>query len=193
VRLFIALELPARVRAAATAVARRLRQSGADVKWVAEENLHVTLKFLGEVDPSRQGELTRALEAACAGVAPLELQLGPVGAFPKPSRPQVIWLGLAGETQRLARLSGRVQEALRPLGFEPERRAFAAHLTLGRLRRRKGRRPPPAGLARELAGCPAPEEPAFWADQVVLMRSTLKPTGAVYRPVHQVTLSPAES
>lgn len=54
-RLFIALELPARVRAAATAVARRLRQSGADVKWVAEENLHVTLKFLGEVDPSRQG------------------------------------------------------------------------------------------------------------------------------------------
>lgn len=193
-RLFIALELPSPVRAAAWEVAQRLGQSGADVKWVARDNLHVTLKFLGEVDQGLLGDLGAALDAACAGVAAFNLRLGEVGAFPKPGRPRVIWLGLAGEVDRLAALAAKVQERVEPLGFEPEPRAFKSHLTIGRVRQPRGRKaaPPPAALVRELAARQGEQGPAFIADRVVLMHSTLKPTGAVYRPVHQVTLSPAE-
>jgi 2'-5' RNA ligase len=190
-RLFVALELPPEACRAAGEVARELKATGADVKWVRPESLHLTLKFLGEVDPARLPEVKEALRRACAGAPALELGLAGAGAFPGPQRPQVVWLGLEGQTRELGELAGRVEEALAELGFPPEKRAFKPHLTLGRLRRKKrgAKAPPAAPLGRALAGLAGWRGPGFTGGRVSLMQSTLTPSGAVYEPLETITLT----
>jgi 2'-5' RNA ligase len=196
-RCFVALELPPEAQAAAGEVLGELKRTGADVKWVRPQNLHVTLKFLGEVEDSRAPELGQALETACAGTPALELGLAGAGAFPSPQRPQVVWLGLRGQVAELAELAGRIEAALAGLGFAPENRPFKAHVTLGRLRRGKGGSrperpspplPPSAPLTRALAGLAGHAGPSFAAQRVVLMKSTLTPQGSIYDPVQVITL-----
>ena len=155
-RCFIALEMPPAVKEHAAGLIKELKSAGADVKWVAPENLHLTLQFLGEVEPERQPGLEAALARACAGRPVLELAVTGCGAFPGIKKPRVIWLGLAGMIEELAALAEAMQAANQPLGFEPEARAFKAHLTLGRLRERRGaarKRPRPWG--RSAASWPA--------------------------------------
>ncbi|MEW5913664.1 MAG: RNA 2',3'-cyclic phosphodiesterase [Thermodesulfobacteriota bacterium] len=190
-RSFVALEMPAAVKEHAAQIVRRLKASGADVKWVPPDNLHLTLKFLGEVDPVRLPELIAALEGACAGRPALHLSVAGCGAFPKPSAPRVVWLGLEGQTAELAGLAAAMEEAMEPLGFEPEDRPFQAHLTLGRLRqgRRRAKTPPSAPLTRSLASLAGHTGPEFVAARVALMQSTLTPSGSVYDPLHVITLA----
>lgn len=190
-RCFVALELPALVREAAGETLRELKRAGADVKWVRPENLHVTLKFLGEVDEARAPELGQAVQAACAGCPPLALGLGGAGAFPSPQRPQVVWLGLTGQVAELAALAARVEGAMEGLGFPPEGRPFQAHVTLGRLRRGKGGRPgpPSAPLTHALLGLAGRKGPDFTAASVALLKSTLTPQGSIYDPVRVITLT----
>jgi 2'-5' RNA ligase len=143
------------------------------------------------VDDSLLPELRAALDAACAGAAPLRLAIGLPGSFPNRGRPRVVWLGLEGEVQRLVRLAGAIEQTLAPLGFEPEGRPFKAHLTLGRVRqpRKKGPKPDTARLSQDLAGYQGAPRPEFSADRVVLMQSTLTPRGPIYQPLHQVLLA----
>ncbi|RJX30452.1 MAG: RNA 2',3'-cyclic phosphodiesterase [Desulfarculus sp.] len=190
-RSFVALEMPAEVKEHAAELIRRLKASGADVKWVAPKNLHLTLKFLGEVDPARLPELIAALQGTCAGRPALELAVTGCGAFPKPRAPRVVWLGLEGQTQALEGLAAAVEEVFAALGFAPEQRRFQPHLTLGRLRQgRRGAKALPSGpLTRALAGLAGQTGPDFVASRVVLMQSTLTPSGAVYDPLHVITLA----
>jgi 2'-5' RNA ligase len=190
-RLFVALELAPEACRAAEEVARELKATGADVKWVRPESLHLTLKFLGEVDPGRLPELQEALRRACAGARALELGLAGAGAFPGVRRPQVVWLGLEGQTAELAGLAARVEDEAEALGFARDKRGFKPHLTLGRMRRkRRGAGAPPAGpLARALAGLAGWQGPRFTGSRVSLMHSTLTPAGAVYEPLETVTLT----
>lgn len=191
-RLFVALELPDQARAAAAGVIAELKAAGVDVKWVRPENLHLTLKFLGEAPDDAAPSLGDALESALAGLAAPQLGLAGCGAFPRPSSPNVIWLGLAGETRALAELAGAVEDALGPLGFPPEERPFTAHLTLGRVRRGRGSpQAPPAPLARAIAGLAGWQGPAFAGGTVALMQSNLTPAGPIYRPLRRVTLGGA--
>jgi 2'-5' RNA ligase len=189
-RLFVALEMPPSVTAAAQEVQRQLKRAGAEVRWVRPENLHLTLKFLGEVEPAQAGEVGAAVAGACAGCPPLALTAQGCGAFPSPQRPQVIWLGLVGEVERLARLAADLEAACQPLGFAPEERAFRPHLTLGRLRRGRpgdkgpGTRP----LTQALVHLAAWRGPAFRAQRVACMQSTLTPQGPIYKPLREVTL-----
>ncbi|MFH1058775.1 MAG: RNA 2',3'-cyclic phosphodiesterase [Pseudomonadota bacterium] len=184
-RLFVALELPEAVKAAAAGVMAELKQSGADLKWVDPANLHLTLKFLGEVDPKRLDDITAALAQALAGQPALILTPAGAGAFPGRGRIQVVWLGLVGQAAALAALAGRVESALTALGFAPEGRAFQAHLTLARARRGRGRgqpAAPPQALAQALAGLAAWQGPRFAAERVTLMESNLTAAGPIYRP-----------
>lgn len=186
-RLFVALELPEAVKAAAAGVMAELKRTGADLKWVAAANLHLTLKFLGEVAPERVGDITAALDQALAGQPALDLTPAGAGAFPGRGRIQVVWLGLAGQTAALTALAGRIESAMAQLGFAPENRAFQAHLTLARARRERSRGkpvapPPPQALAQALAGLVAWRGPDFSAERVTLMESTLTPAGPIYRP-----------
>lgn len=165
--------VPDDVRAALAHEIDRLRGIAAGVAWVAEANLHVTLKFLGQVEEARLGAVADALTAVAARCTTFELGVRGLGAFPSATRPRVVWAGLEPPTP-LAALAGDIDAALVALGFPGETRPFAAHVTLGRLRE-------PRRLAA-LAGALA--RPADFGRlrvaRVSLMRSQLHPHGARY-------------
>lgn len=180
-RLFVALELPDEVRQAIGQVQDGLRRAGAGhLRWVRPEGIHITLKFLGETDAALVEAIVSALEAA---IEPFELRLrlAGLGGFGG-ARLRVVWVGLEGDLQPLSALAERVEAALAPLGFPRERRPFSPHLTLARV-------PDAASPAerRELAGLiqryTPPPLPAMILKEVRLMRSVLRPDGAVYQQV----------
>ena len=188
IRTFIAVETSPEVRAAAAGLTDRLRRGwrASEVRWVPPENLHLTLRFLGETAESGVAPLTAALDGVTAGTPPCQLTLGPLGAFPDVRRPRVLWLGLKGAgTAALRSLQRRIEERLTGLGWEREGRPFSPHLTLGRVR--PGRAAGP-GEGWTRAAVP---ELAFRVDEVVLMRSDLRPDGARYSVLHRSPLGGA--
>lgn len=170
-RLFVALWLPETLAGAAWRRLERLRPDGRGVRWVRREQLHLTLKFLGETPADKLPAVQEALAGAAAGGRPVDLRLTAGGVFPPAGPPRVLWLGLepAGE---LGALAGAVEKALAPLGFPPEGRPFRPHLTLGRAE--PGAAFDRAVLAREIA------EPPAAVDSMALIRSDLGPGGPRY-------------
>src|SRR4030042_3222088 len=135
IRAFVAIELPEQVKAVLTQLQHDLKRSKiASVKWAGPEGIHLTLKFLGNVDASEMPNLKEALSGAVSGVAPFSLELGNPGAFPNTQAPRVVWVGVGGEMETLQTLHNNVGRELAPLGFSPEGRSFSPHLTLGRVR-----------------------------------------------------------
>lgn len=149
------------------------------MSWVAPANLHVTLKFLGEVDPSRLAGVAEALRAVAAASRAFDLGLAGVGAFPSPSRPRVLWAGVAEGADVLADLARRIDEALGALAFERETRPFTGHVTLGRVR---VPRSAPA-LAAMLAADAGRVFGLVRVGEIALMRSDLSPQGSRYTVV----------
>jgi RNA 2',3'-cyclic 3'-phosphodiesterase len=181
----VAVLLPDAVRTRVAAVAAELRQGGpTPVSWVREENLHVTLRFLGAVDEATLGRAREALDAAARATAPFTLVLGGLGGFPSARAPRVIWVGVATGAEALAALHARVEAALAERGVPPEGRAFHAHVTLGRAREPRGApalAPVLAAGATELGEVPV--------DAIHLMRSDLHPAGARYSVLARVPLA----
>jgi len=164
------------VREALGAAIERLRGTARGVAWVAPENLHLTLKFLGSVDETGLAALTSALTSAVTGLAAFDAEVRGLGAFPTPTRPRVVWAGIAAGAPALVDVAGRVEAALAALGFPPDERPFSPHVTLGRVRQ-PGRAPALAGALAAGAGR------AFGrtrVGRVSLMRSDLSPRGARY-------------
>lgn len=184
VRAFIAIELPAEILDQVGRLQNRVRQDVPPglVRWVRPEGIHLTLKFLGDVEQSRLPEIERALCDACAPTAPFTLQIGELGCFPNPRRPRVVWVGVQDEGETLARLQKAVEREISPLGFPADRRGFHPHLTLGRV---KNARPTARKQAEwEALGTYAARAKVrvgqMQVDAVRLMRSELLPSGAVY-------------
>jgi 2'-5' RNA ligase len=186
VRAFVALELPADVRAGVTRAQAALRAAAesADVRWTEPAGFHVTLKFLGAVDDARVPTITDALAGAAATLAPFACATAALGAFPTPHRPRVVWIGVSGDD--VARLATAVDAALAPLGSVAEARPFHAHVTLGRVRSPRGG----ARLGRGVADVDGGPPRRWVADAMVLFRSLTRPTGAVYEPVARLPLGP---
>lgn len=138
-RLFVALRFPEATRHAVWRAAAPLRETGAKVRWTPERQLHLTLKFLGDVPGARIPAIEAALAVPGAASRPFGLAFEGVGAFPSLARPRVLWVGADGGPD-LPALHERVEDALGALGFEPETRPFHPHVTLGRVRTR-GRAP----------------------------------------------------
>ena len=178
-RLFIAVELPANVRQHLAGVADDLRGMGLErLRWVRPENIHITLKFLGETPAERQPQIEDALRAAAEGVAPHELTLGELGKFGGRQNPRVLWVDVRGDLDALKALHKRVDARIVPLGFPADERPFAAHLTLARVPQdlaKKVARP----LAEAIDAVKVPDPP-IPVRQVVLMRSELRQEGPVY-------------
>lgn len=187
-RLFIALELPQTAVRHAAGVIGQLKRSGPDIKWVKPDTLHVTLKFLGEVDTEDADDLAMDLGGAFNDVKALELGIGGCGAFPNPRQPEVIWLGLTGDTQGLARLASKTEAVCEAHGFPREKRAFKPHLTLGRARRGKGPKPNFGPLGAAITAMARDQGPRFRTGTIALMQSTLTPKGAIYNPVMKFNL-----
>lgn len=137
-RLFWAINLPVPIRARLAEVQGMLKNVPCDVKWVEEENLHLTVKFLGNVEVSQLSGLVEAVKDALGHISSFTLSLGGLGFFPDALRPRVLWAGLHGDLGRLQQIPEQLTKAYLPLGFPTEKRSFSPHLTLARLRSGRG-------------------------------------------------------
>ena len=138
IRTFTAIAIPKNVRKKAIQLIDRLGTAGADVRWVADENLHWTLKFLGEVVDREIGNVCQVVAEAVEQIAPFELQAIGAGAFPNAQNPRTIWLAAEQGKTELEALHESLDEGLATLGYGRESRRFRPHLTLGRLRGGRG-------------------------------------------------------
>ncbi|MBM3788814.1 MAG: RNA 2',3'-cyclic phosphodiesterase [Acidobacteria bacterium] len=182
-RTFIAIPLPQDCRRLLEKLQSSLRETGAEVRWTAVASIHLTLKFLGEMDAARLEPTALALLEACGSHQAFPLSLGGLGAFPGASNPRVVWCGVRGEIERLSRLQADVEDACARLGFPREARPYHPHLTLGRV---KGRR-----NLHSLTECitiGSNLESGFTADRCHLYRSSLTPRGAIYEVLKTVQL-----
>ncbi len=188
VRCFVAIELPAEARRCIAGLVAGLREAGVrGLRPVNPEGVHLTLKFLGDVPMSTVDTIAAAVEGAAADACAFDLELRGVGGFPDMRRPRVLWVGVGGDLEALQRLYSAVEGALAPLGFPPEGRAFTPHLTLARLR--DGTSPEERARAGAVLASLAWEEgAAVPVGGVSLMRSTLRPGGAVYARLRWVGL-----
>jgi RNA 2',3'-cyclic 3'-phosphodiesterase len=188
VRTFIALPLSPEPAAELMAFYDRLRRRFASdlVRWTPPEQWHLTLRFLGDVAPEEMLALETTLRQACATQAAFQLQLTGVGGFPSLDAPRVIWLGLAGELDRLAVLQEKVSQATAYWGSHREIQKCHPHLTLGRVKLdNSGDR---RSIGERLSSLPFPCRSRWNANQVILMRSDLTPNGAVHVPMAVVPL-----
>jgi RNA 2',3'-cyclic 3'-phosphodiesterase len=191
-RVFAALELPPENQERLGGVLARLQAAApADtVRWVRPEAIHLTVKFYGDVD----GEVLPAVEAALAeaarGAQPMRLRMQGLGVFPNARRPQVIWAGLEGELDALLRLQADLEARSAALGFAPEGRPFKPHLTLGRVTGSLR----PSDHLRLMESLKARRDEDFGEFTVAalhLIRSDLRPTGAVYTTLYAAPLGQA--
>ena len=188
IRSFIAIELPGELKSGLSQLQAQLKAAGhAPVKWVDPYSIHLTLKFLGNIDADRVDEITRVMEAAAREISPFHLEVRGLGAFPNLRRVQVVWVGVGGEVEQLGQLQRRLESGLAPLGFAPESREFRPHLTIARLRER-------ASLDEQqsfgqLIGSTGFETVyRFGVDSVNLMRSQLTREGAIYTRISSARL-----
>lgn len=191
VRAFVAVELSQEVTGVLQGLVQALRQEGLPfLRLVRPEGVHLTLKFLGDVPAPLTEKIAFALDQAVAGLPAFQTQLHGLGGFPSLEAPRVLWVGLGDDLASLQSLFRAVEGAMRALGFPAEERPFTPHLTLARLRDgtppQERRR---AGEAlRRLAG---QEQAPLRVDGVSLMRSVLRPEGAVYSRLHRAALTGA--
>lgn len=186
-RLFIAVPTPPAVKDAATAVINGLRGKG-DVRWVTPDRLHLTLKFLGDTLPEKVPALEENLREKANNFSAFVVELGDVGAFPHPRKPQTLWLGVE-RAEELSRLAEEIEQATCKLGFEREAKAFRPHLTLGRVKSPKGQ----GELAAELRAAAGNSARIAWpVEEVELIRSELLPSGPRYTILHRFPLQRSE-
>jgi 2'-5' RNA ligase len=182
-RTFIAIELAPDLKRPLVRMLRDLPRADG-VRWVTDQQLHLTLKFLGEVGDTVIGKVCEAAAKASAAVDPFEIRVAGLGVFPAPRNPRVLWCGIEDADRGCQRWVQAVDPLLADLGFKPETRAFAPHVTLGRSRSTAG-----AGALRDvLDNTPPPDTPTMRVKRVVVFESQLRPSGAVYNALATVAL-----
>ena len=170
-RLFVCIELPEFVKNALVGLETRLR----GFRWTRPDNLHLTLKFIGEVDTPLADDITEALSAI--RVEPFILALKDVGCFPGHRRPRITWVGAGGGHPRLFQLQGKVENTLTALGIEPEKRAYSPHITIARCAESS-----PETVRQLLKNNREFETAPFNVTEFALYRSELSPDGVIHTP-----------
>lgn len=183
IRTFIAVDIPDSTRVNIGKLQDKLRQHRADVKWVRPEGIHITLKFLGNVEEGRIEEVVHAVREAVNSLDPFVVALGGTGTFPNARRPRVLWVGVEKGSENLVELATRIEAKLSDLGFPKEKRKFSAHLTIGRVR--SPSRIEATVRAMHSIGF---EGEGFEVGEVVVMKSDLRPTGAIYTALGRIKL-----
>lgn len=186
IRAFIAIELPEHVIAAIRRVQESLKSHRFKIRWVKPENIHLTLKFLGDIKPEDIDRIGSAMSQAVGGADPIFLSAAGSGAFPGIRRPRVVWIGISGDVAPLKALQRTLDDRLEQIGFPREERDFKGHLTLGRV---KGALDPVKLNAALNAIGTFTSEP-FSVDRVFLFRSELKQTGSIYTKLSSALLAP---
>ena len=178
-RAFLALPLPDSVREAAASAQQLLAASRADIKWVEPQNLHLTLRFLGELTDVKRQELEASLAPVAVRTRAWRLGLEQIGAFPSVAAPRVVWIGVGEGREAAAQLAEQIEAVCAPLGLQGESRPFSAHVTLGRVRGTRHRHALVAALSTAAWSPP----PALDATELRLYESELSLSGPAYRVV----------
>ncbi|MBI4642624.1 MAG: RNA 2',3'-cyclic phosphodiesterase [Deltaproteobacteria bacterium] len=184
IRCFLAIDLPDTLRPQLALLQGELKKSNADVRWVAVGNIHLTLKFFGNVPDNEIDAITLAAREVAENQAPFQLQATQAGAFPSMKSPRVIWVGLGGDVIPLAQMYHKLEKAFEVLGHLPEGRPFNPHLTLGRVKSPANRH----RLAMALEKLPPLNWPPFMVNEIILFKSTLTPQGSIYSPLQVIPL-----
>lgn len=185
IRAFIASELPREVIDFAAELQNRLKGRGFALKWVRPQNMHLTLKFLGDIEYSLKDGIIEAMAKVAQTVSPMTLGVQGMGVFPGIRKARVLWIGLGGDTDRLTQAHALLQDALVPMGFSKEKRHFNAHLTLARINT-----PLDAGRLLEVIQMEGGYPPmTFCMDEIILFQSELRPQGSRYTALGRVALS----
>ena len=188
-RAFVAVELPEPVREALQGLQSALRRIHLRARWVGPENLHVTLKFLGNIPAGHVPSIGQALKEAVRAQGPFSLTVAGMGVFPGLRRPRVIWVGLADRAHALGRLQQEIEARLAALGFPREGRRFQGHVTIGRF----ADSGPPGPLADALKQYRAQGIGVLEVHEVVLFRSDLRPEGPIHTPLARALLGVDQS
>lgn len=186
-RSFIALPLNSQIQTAIDEIQTRLKKTESDVKWVKPEQAHLTLKFLGDVPEKNLEEIKRTVAEVCSQIQTISSSLTQLGAFPKPDYARVIWAGIDDPEQKIAALASAIEEALVPLKFPKEKRAFKPHITIGRVRSDRNLR----ALARGLENYSLPANLHQNFNEVVVFQSTLTQAGPIYSALEKCPLLPS--
>ncbi|MBI1902470.1 MAG: RNA 2',3'-cyclic phosphodiesterase [Planctomycetia bacterium] len=176
IRTFVAVPVDAEVQKALGRVVRELAAGAGKVKWVEPENLHFTLKFLGDVRMNDVPAVCQAVAEGCREHAPFEIEVGSIGAFPADDRPRTVWVGVNGGASAMQALQASIEERLLAIGFRREGRAYEPHLTIGRVRENPRGNSLPE-LLRQYRDFAAG---AMVVSQVVVFSSELRTEGPVY-------------
>jgi RNA 2',3'-cyclic 3'-phosphodiesterase len=182
IRSFIAIELPQGIMASLKTVQDEMKSKAFKVKWVRPENIHLTLKFLGNIDAADTAKISGAMRNAVRNQKPFVLVARGAGVFPGIRRPKVVWVGLSGRTRSLVDLQGALDANLADIGYPKEPRPFKGHLTIGRIKRAPDSKTV-AEMLQARAGFVSDE---FKVNQICLFKSTLHPTGAVYSKLQEI-------
>jgi len=191
-RLFIAVDLPEQVLDSLRRTQNKLKKATPEraVRWVSVEGIHLTLKFLGDTPRDQVDDLASVLGEAVSTHRCFELHTHGLGCFPNLDRPRVVWAGVEGAVGLLGGLQADVEQGMHSLGFEAETRPFSPHLTLGRLSQNASRQDAlRVGEAVKANQLKSPSV-SWQVDSVSLIRSELKPGGAVYTHVNSFELKP---
>lgn len=183
VRTFLAIELPRKIIEALEARQGTWKSRCPGIKWVKPCNMHITLKFLGEIPPGKVQAVIGASSACCSAHAAFSLELRGKGAFPGPARPRVLWIGVRGDLQAAGRLYSDLEARLEHLGFPREKRPFRPHVTVARVRGDAPRGLMKDFLKGDLSLGPVPVE------EVVVFQSRLSPAGPLYIPLARLALA----
>lgn len=189
-RTFIAIELPKEIKDALARLQEQLKISAADVKWVEPNNIHLTLKFLGEVDDKKIGEVGKIIEDIAKGERPFQARISSIGAFPKISSPRVIWVGIDKGDNETKEIAKGLEEKIAKVGIPKENRDFSSHITIGRTRSVLNRE----RLAKELKTVADNLEKnnlEFSVRKIALFKSTLTPNGPIYEALKETSLATA--
>ena len=187
-RAFIAIELPPEIKGELQSIQTSLQKGQYNyVKWVDTQNMHLTLKFLGDINHPQIDSVCSAIETSAHDVHPFSLYLQDAGAFPSLDRPNIIWAGLQGDLKILCTWQKSLEQNLKPLGFTPESRPFSPHLTLGRLRE-NATLLERQSLGRQLAEIHLQPGGPMIVDALSLVHSHLTSKGPIYTILRSIKL-----
>ncbi len=186
IRLFLAVNLSDNVRNNISKLRDCMGKLTLDATWVREENLHLTIKFFGEVNVDLVSPIAATIQSATTAIAPFNISFSGLGYFPNSKRPRILWTGIEGQVNELVDLQKKLELALSPLGFPPEGRKYTPHLTILRLRSQRG-----VGLLKRAVDKKNKEKIGFGGlkvNSVELMQSQLTPKGPIYTVVNSFVL-----
>lgn len=185
-RTFIAIELPSEIKDSLSRLQEELKASNADVKWVESNNIHLTLKFLGEIDDKKLDKITRIMDDTAKEKDKFQIRISSLGAFPKIDFPRVIWVGVDTGDKEVKDIAKDLEKKIAKIGIPKEDRPFSSHITIGRTRSSLNRE----RLVQDLKNKAelGARKLDFYATKITLFKSTLTPHGPIYEVLKETNL-----